>query len=97
MLTSAVGRLRIIGFIEGISYLLLLGIAMPLKYLADIPMAVTIVGALHGLLFVLFILALLHVMLIHRWSILKGFMAFVSSIIPFGTFYLDAQLKKEYF
>ncbi|MDG4656393.1 DUF3817 domain-containing protein [Ectobacillus antri] len=97
MLTSAVGRLRIIGFIEGISYLLLLGIAMPLKYLADMPMAVTIVGALHGLLFVLFILALFHAMLVHRWSIFKGFMAFVSSVIPFGTFYLDAQLKKEYF
>jgi integral membrane protein len=96
MLNTAIGRLRLLGLIEGISYLVLLGVAMPLKYFAGFPVAVTIAGSLHGLFFVLFILAVLHVMFVHRWSIMRGITAFITSLLPFGTFILDAQLKKEY-
>ncbi|MFW5972756.1 MAG: DUF3817 domain-containing protein, partial [Bacteroidota bacterium] len=55
MLRTALSRLRLIGFIEGLSYLALLGIAMPLKYMAGMPMAVRYVGWIHGVLFVLYV------------------------------------------
>jgi integral membrane protein len=92
-LTNPVGRLRFIGLIEGLSYLILLGIAMPLKYIADIPIAVTIIGAIHGLLFVLFIFALAHVFFAYRQSFWFGLGAVIASLVPFGTFVLDKRLK----
>ncbi|MBW7457020.1 DUF3817 domain-containing protein [Paenibacillus sepulcri] len=95
MLKTAIGRLRWIGNVEGVSYLVLLLIAMPLKYWADIPIAVTITGALHGLLFTLFLLALLHAWIVRKWSFLFVFIAFLSAFIPLGTFFLDARLRKE--
>ena len=92
---TPMSRLRIIGILEGISYLLLLGIAMPLKYYAGMPAAVKYTGWAHGVLFVLFMMALLHVWVAHRWPLVKVLGAFIASILPFGTFVLDAQLKKE--
>ncbi|HLO79708.1 MAG TPA: DUF3817 domain-containing protein, partial [Chitinophagaceae bacterium] len=81
--------------IEGISYLALLGIAMPLKYIGDMPQAVRIAGSIHGFLFVLFMLALMIVWRKKSWSYDKVAFAFLASIIPFGTFYLDKKLRKE--
>jgi integral membrane protein len=95
MLTTAIGRLRVIGFVEGISYLVLMGIAMPLKYLADMPMAVKVTGWAHGVLFVAFSFALLHVFLVHKWSFVKGALAFIAALVPFGTFVLDRHLREE--
>ncbi len=88
-------RLRIIGILEGISYLILLGIAMPLKYMAGMPMAVRIAGSIHGFLFVAFIIALVAVWNNRKWPYEKVAMAFIMSILPFGTFYLDKQIRKE--
>lgn len=95
MLNSALGRFRVIGILEGISYLVLLGIAMPLKYFLDLPAAVKIAGSLHGLLFVLYLLALAHVTLKNRWSFLKVAAAFIASLLPFGNFVLDARIRHE--
>lgn len=95
MLRTPIGRLRVIGLVEGISFLLLLGIAMPLKYFADIPIFVTIVGALHGILFVLYIASVAEVWSKLRWSIGRVIGALAASIIPFGTFVLDARLRQE--
>ncbi|MGG1658622.1 DUF3817 domain-containing protein [Brevibacillus sp. NRS-1366] len=95
MMNTPLGRFRVIGIIEGISYLVLLGIAMPLKYFLDVPAAVKIAGSLHGLFFVLYILALAHVTLKNRWSILRVVGAFIASLLPFGNFVLDARLKNE--
>lgn len=92
---NPVRNLRNIGNIEGISYLALLGIAMPLKYIAGMPKAVSIVGSIHGFLFVLFIIALMIVWRKKNWPYDKVAFAFLASIIPFGTFYLDRKLKKE--
>ncbi|GGB99534.1 DUF3817 domain-containing protein [Dyadobacter sediminis] len=91
LLKSALGRFRIIAFLEGVSYLVLLGIAMPLKYLAGIPQAVRVVGMAHGVLFVLFVLLLVQVAAQYGWSFKKSFLSFFSSLIPFGTFYADAK------
>ncbi len=95
MLRTPIGRLRVIAFIEGVSYLLLLGIAMPLKYFADLPAAVQIVGWIHGVLFVLYLLAVAEVTIKHRWSFAMAAVALVASLIPFGTFLLDVRLRRE--
>ena len=64
---TPISRLRTVGIYEGISYLLLLGIAMPIKYMLGIPEVVKYVGWAHGVLFVLYMAALLQVTLVHRW------------------------------
>jgi len=91
LLKTALGRLRIVAFIEGCSYLLL-GITMILKYKFAMPQPNYVVGLAHGILFVLYIVLLLQVSFIHRWNLLKMLMAFLASLIPFGTFYADKVL-----
>ena len=94
LLKTALGRLRIVAFIEGCSYLLL-GFTMILKYKFAIPQPNYVVGLAHGILFVLYIVLLLQVSLMHRWNIFKMFLAFLASLIPFGTFYADKALFRE--
>jgi integral membrane protein len=95
LLKSSLGRLRIIAFLEGISFLLLLGIAMPLKYMAGIPEGVQIIGMAHGVLFVLYVLLLIQVTIEKNWSWTKAALGFLASLVPFGTFYADAKWFKE--
>ena len=95
MLRTSIGRLRIIGLLEGISLLALMGIAMPLKYFAGNPEPVRIIGWIHGILFMLFMLAVLVVYFQRRWPFKKLVFAFLAAFFPFGTFIFDAQLKKE--
>lgn len=92
---AALERFRLIALLEGISYLVLLFIAMPLKYGADMPLPVKYTGWAHGVLFVLYLVFLLEVTIKLRWSLLTAFIAFVASLIPFGTFVLDKQLLKK--
>jgi len=92
---TPIGFLRIVAFVEGCSYLLLLGVAMPLKYLAGFPLAVRIVGSIHGALFLLFCAALLRAMIAARWSMLWAGIVFASSLVPFGTFAIDGRLRRE--
>lgn len=86
---------RIAAIAEGISFLILLGIAMPLKYLAKIPIAVTIAGSIHGLLFITFILLAWEVK--NKYNKNGGWMgkAFLASVLPFGTIVMDKQWRKE--
>lgn len=95
MLRTPIGRLRVIAFIEGISFLVLLCVAMPLKYFAGLPEAVKTVGWIHGLLFVLYLISVAEVSIKHRWSWAQIFGAFVASLVPFGTFALDTRLRRE--
>lgn len=94
-LTTALGRFRLIAIAEGISYLFLLGIAMPLKYFAGMPDVVKYAGWVHGLLFILFMFALAEVTIKRKWTLFKALRGFVASLIPFGTFMFDRELKKE--
>ncbi len=80
---------------EGISYLVLLLIAMPLKYWADEPAYVAIVGMAHGVLFTLYLLFLLLSWIKKRWSFLWVLLCFIIAFIPFATFWLEAKLRKE--
>jgi integral membrane protein len=94
MLATALGRLRLIGFLEGISYLLLLGVAMPLKYLAGEPMAVRTVGMAHGILFLLYLLALVPVGLDRHWSWKTFALGALASVLPCGPFVFDAKVLR---
>jgi len=77
-----------IGKIEGYSYLLLLGIAMPLKYLFNMPEWVSIAGTIHGILFVTFIVLVGMMFFIVKMSFKNSVIAFFLSLLPFGTFFL---------
>ncbi|MEQ9502745.1 MAG: DUF3817 domain-containing protein [Deltaproteobacteria bacterium] len=90
---TAIGRLRVIGMIEGVSFLVLLGIAMPLKYLAGQPMAVKVVGWAHGVLFCAFCYALLRAKIEKDWGIKETAIPFIASLVPFGPFVIDRRLK----
>jgi integral membrane protein len=92
---TAIGRLRMAGIAEGISFITLLFIAMPVKYLAGNPGLVWYVGWVHGLLFMLYILALITVKINLEWKFKKTAIAFLASLLPFGTFILDKSLRKE--
>ena len=92
---SALNRLRYIGILEGTSFLVLLGIAMPVKYVWGMPEMVKYTGWAHGLLFVLYLMAVAHVALLYRWSFLKILGAAAASVVPFGPFILDARLLKK--
>ena len=95
LLKTALGRLRVVAFIEGCSYLLL-GFTMILKYKFSMPQPNYIVGFAHGILFVLYIVLLIQVSFLHRWNIFKMFLAFLASPIPFGTFYADKVLFRKF-
>jgi integral membrane protein len=92
---SPIGRLRFMGIAEGISYVVLLFIAMPVKYIAGNPNLVLYTGWVHGLLFMLYILALISAKINLEWKFKKTMIAFLASLIPFGTFILDKSLRKE--
>lgn len=89
-------QLRFFGILEGISYLLLLGIAMPLKYLAGMPLAVRYVGWAHGLLFMLYLGLAAIVILKYKWPILRFGGAFLAALLPFGPFVWDNKYLKRY-
>jgi integral membrane protein len=90
LLWSTIGRFRLVAFVEGVSYLLL-GFTMVLKYRYEMPQPNYVVGMMHGVLFMLYVLLLLQVGIRYSWTKTKLFWAFVASLIPFGTFYADVK------
>ncbi len=84
-----------IALIEGVSFLLLLGIAMPLKYGWGYDQAVRWTGWAHGLLFVLFCVALALAMQAAKWPIWKAGIVFVAALLPFGPFLIDHRLRDD--
>jgi len=93
MIKNSVKKFRLIGLIEGYSYLILLFIAMPLKYLAGYPIYVKIAGMTHGILFVLFCLLLFKALSDAKWSHKESAIFFLASLVPFGTFFTDKKVK----
>ena len=88
-------QFRWVAFLEGLSFVLLLFVAMPLKYWAGLPLAVRIVGMVHGLLFVLFIGMLFRAAVERDWPMKRWGLALLSSLLPFGTFVFDRSLGRE--
>ena len=86
--------LRLVGLLEGISFLLLLFIAMPMKYMFQNPILVKYVGMGHGVLFILFLVVLFVVCEKQKWSIKMFILGLIASILHFGPFVFDHKLKK---
>ncbi|MBC6492019.1 DUF3817 domain-containing protein [Flavihumibacter stibioxidans] len=83
---STLEMFRKVGVAEGISFLLLLGIAMPLKYMAGIPQAVTYIGWAHGVLFVWYCYLVIMAGQEDNWKFGKIFLAFLAALLPLGPF-----------
>jgi integral membrane protein len=92
---NSIKQIRLIGMIEGISYLFLLFVSMPLKYIFKFPQAVIINGWVHGFLFVLLAFSILKTWVVCKWPFKRAFIAGVASLLPFGTFWFDKSLQKE--
>ena len=93
---SSLSVFRKVAIAEGISYLLLLFIAMPLKYFADMPLAVKYTGWAHGLLFVLYGALLILAWYEQKWKFGKVVLIFLASLLPFMPFVVDKKLKDEH-
>ena len=92
-LKTSLGRFRLLALMEGISYLLF-AVTMPLKYAYGITEPNYVVGMIHGLLFVSYCFLGLYLAITLRWKFGFSVMVFFASLIPFGTFYLDAKYLK---
>lgn len=95
MARTPIGTLRLVGKLEGVSFLLLLFVAMPLKYALGFPLAVRVVGMAHGVLFLAFCYQLSQVASERDWPLAKSARAFVAALVPFGPFVLDRHLATE--
>ncbi len=94
MLKNSLSRFRLVAFLEGCSFLLF-AITMPLKYMMGMPKPNYIIGMVHGMLFLLYLVLLLKVSTENRWPVKKIFLAFLAALVPFGTFYANKKLYPE--
>lgn len=85
---------RITAILEGISYLMLFAISMPLKYLAEIPQPNQYIGYAHGFLFIAYVILAFIFWMQKKWSIKRLIILIVASLLPFGTFYIDKKYLK---
>jgi integral membrane protein len=90
-----VRMLRITGITEGISFFVLLLVAMPLKYFFAMPQMVTVVGWIHGALFIAYLVAVVVAAGALRYSLFRVGVAFAAALVPVGTFWLDREWRKR--
>jgi integral membrane protein len=95
MMSTPLGRLRLLGLLEGVSCLVLFLVAMPLKYAAGNPVLIFPVGMAHGVLFMAYIGAAAWVAKVRKWPLSRLAVAFAAAFVPFGTFVFDASLRRE--
>lgn len=95
--TTSLGRLRIVSYLEGLTLLFLLFVAVPLKYFWLNASLVKVIGPIHGALFLWFILNTLSASIEHKWSFRSvTWKVLLACIIPFGTFYIDRQILRKF-
>ena len=93
---SSIGFFRLVAFVEGMSLLILVFIAMPIKYILGNPSLVKSVGQIHGILFILFVFLAIKISAEQEWRFkTTTWKVLVSSFVPFGTFYIDKQILQE--
>ena len=92
---KTIRQLRYIGLVEGTSTLLLFFVAMPLKYFADMPKAVSLVGMIHGVLFILYVIALIRAAVALKRPFGWSAKVFIAAIIPFAPFVIERGLRQE--
>ncbi|TKB93384.1 MAG: DUF3817 domain-containing protein [Nitrospira sp.] len=92
---NQIQRFRMTALAEGSSFLLLLFVAMPMKYLMGMPKVVTVVGAIHGILFLAYVAQLAKLRATHQWDNRISFYALLASLLPFGPFIFDKHLREK--
>ncbi|WP_282636780.1 DUF3817 domain-containing protein [Sphingobacterium thalpophilum] len=93
---TSVGRLRLLAFLEGVSLLVLVFVAVPMKHFFDNPAAVKAIGPVHGTLFLLFIFNALRVGVEERWKFRETtWKVLLACFVPFGTFYIDYSILRN--
>ena len=92
---SLLNSFRIVALLEGVSYLLLLFIATPIKYLADNPLFVKLLGMPHGILFLAYIVMAIMLAQQLKWNNKTLLIVLAASVIPFGTFYIEKKYLKQ--
>lgn len=93
MINENVKKFGLINTVEGYSYIILVFIAMPMKYLLGIPLAVKVAGMAHGVLFIIFCILLVKAWEESKWSFKNSMIFFIASLIPFGTFFTKSKIK----
>ena len=94
MLKTPVGRLRLVSILEGVSFLLLLGVCMPIKYAMGYEIAVKIGGPVHGGLFLLLLVMLILAGENERMKFKQQALVFVAAVLPFGFVFVDGMLRR---
>jgi len=89
---NIIAFVRRVALFEGASFILLLGVAMPLKYYAGMPLAVRIVGLAHGLLLIALCAGLLQILMKTNWPGKRAVLVFIAALVPFGPFLLDRKM-----
>lgn len=96
LLKTKTGRLRVVGFFEGVSLILLLFVAVPLKYIGGYPQGSQVLGTIHGALFLWFVINTLSVGVEQNWKFKETtWKVLLACVIPFGTFYIDKKLLRH--
>ena len=92
---KSLNRFRKVAIWEGISFILLVFVAMPIKYGLGMPQFVRVIGMAHGILFIAYVILLIQVAMEYDWSGKKSALGFIASLLPFGTFIFDRKLARE--
>lgn len=93
-MTITIPQFKLVAILEGISFLLLLGVAMPLKYVWGFAEATKVIGMVHGLLFIAYVIMVILIREQLKWSIKITLLALIASVLPFGPFVVDRKLLK---
>ena len=88
----SIKQFKIVAILEGISFLVLLGIAMPLKYMLGYPETTEVVGMAHGILFIAYVIMVVLIRKQLNWNYKTTFLALTASVLPFGPFIVDRKL-----
>ena len=94
-LNISVQQFKIVAVLEGVSFLILLGIAMPLKYIFGLPATTQIVGMAHGILFIAYVLMVVLIRKQLNWNLKITALALTAAVLPFGPFVVDKKLLRE--
>ena len=89
-----VKRFKMVSYLEGLSFLLLLGVAMPLKYVYGMPIFVRVIGMAHGFLFIAYLILLQSLAIEKGWSTKTKALGFMAAVLPFGPFVFDRKFLK---
>lgn len=93
---SSIGRLRLLAIVEGLSLLVLVFVSVPLKYIFGITRLSSVLGPIHGVLFLLFVVNTIGVGIEYKWKFRQTtWKVLLACIIPFGTFYIDRKILSK--